>query len=369
MQQRRTRSWLAFLLTMLIGAVAVPSVPAEAASSSSQTKKTSSGTAKAGSSTTKARQAKGPVRKAPAKKAQPARYSASRTKAREAEVARARAARAAHQQQQLRDVLTPLFRTGEDGSMVPAVRAEAAVIYNPITREILWQENADNPRSIASITKVMTAVVYLENEFDLQRQVVVNPADLRYASVTYLRPNERIRVDDLLHLLLIASDNAAARTLARYSPHGPAGFIKRMNEKAEELGLAHTRYADPSGLDAANISSALDMARLITFASSDERIAEIMRKSDHRLTTSTRTFTVNNTNKLLGSEVDVRGGKTGFISKAGYCLATLLRLPQTDQQVAVVVLGARSNAGRFLETRHLLNWVATKTQALVEPQD
>jgi serine-type D-Ala-D-Ala endopeptidase (penicillin-binding protein 7) len=274
------------------------------------------------------------------------------------------------QQRQLREVQTPLFRTSDDGSLVPAVRAEAAVIYNPITREILWQENADNPRSIASITKVMTAVVYLENEFDLQRQVVVNPLDLRYASVTYLRANERIRVDDLLHLLLIASDNAAARTLARYSPHGPAGFIKRMNDKAEELGLSHTRYADPSGLDSANISSALDMARLITFASSDERIAEIMRKSDHRLTTSTRTFTVNNTNKLLGSEVDVRGGKTGFISKAGYCLATLLRLPQTDQQVAVVVLGARSNAGRFMETRHLLNWVATKTtQALVvEPE-
>jgi serine-type D-Ala-D-Ala endopeptidase (penicillin-binding protein 7) len=365
MQQRRMTSWLPLLLAVLVGGVAAPA-PAEAASDSTQAKKTTAGSAPAKRTT----QAKGPVRKkAPAKKAQPAnRYSASRTKARDAQVARARAARAAQYQQQLRDLQTPLFRTGDDGSLVPAVRAEAAIIYNPITREILWQENADNPRSIASITKVMTAVVYLENEFDLQRQVVVNPVDLRFASVTYLRPNERIRVNDLLHLLLIASDNAAARTLARHSPHGPSGFLKRMNDKAEELGLTHTRYADPSGLDSANISSALDMARLITFASSDERIAEIMRKSDHRLTTSTRTFTVNNTNKLLGSDVDVRGGKTGFISKAGYCLATLLRLPQTDEQVAVVVLGARSNAGRFMETRHLLNWVSTKTQSLVEPQ-
>jgi serine-type D-Ala-D-Ala endopeptidase (penicillin-binding protein 7) len=364
MQQRRMRSWLAVFLTMLIGSVTLPMSPVEAASTSKKT--ASSGTAK--TTQAKTTKAKGPVRKAPAKKkAQPAKnYSSSRAKARQSQVARARAARVAQQQRQLREVQTPLFRTGDDGSLVPAVRAEAAVIYNPITREILWQENADNPRSIASITKVMTAVVYLENEFDLQRQVVVNPLDLRHASVTYLRPNERIRVNDLLHLLLIASDNAAARTLARHSPHGPAGFIKRMNEKAEELGLSHTRYADPSGLDSANISSALDMARLITFASSDERIAEIMRKADHRLTTSTRTFTVNNTNKLLGSEVDVRGGKTGFISKAGYCLATLLRLPQNDQQVAVVVLGARSNAGRFMETRHLLNWVAMKTQALVE---
>ena len=141
-----------------------------------------------------------------------------------------------------------------------------------------------------------------------------------------------------------------------------------MNEKAAELGLEATHYADPSGLLSDNVSSAFDMARLITHASNDERIASIMRTSEYTVRTANakpRTITFRSTNHLLGrDDVEVRAGKTGFISKAGYCLATLLRLPQSGQQVAVVVLGARSNAGRFMETRNLFNWLSVKTSAL-----
>ena len=182
------------------------------------------------------------------------------------------------------------------------------------------------------------------------------------ANHTYLRAGERVTIDDLLHLTLVASDNAAARALARTSPLGTQGFVDRMNEKALELGLEHTTYADSSGLLSANVSSAYDMARLIAFASNDERVSSIMRKAHHTVLTSRRVVNINSTNQLLAKgDVDVRGGKTGFISKAGYCLATLLRLPQTNQQVAVVVLGARSNAGRFMETRHLFNWLSSKS--------
>ena len=160
------------------------------------------------------------------------------------------------------------------------------------------------------------------------------------ANHTYLRAGERVTIDDLLHLTLIASDNAAARALARTSPLGTQGFVHRMNEKALELGLEHTTYADSSGLLSANVSSAYDMARLIAFASNDERVSSIMRKAHHTVLTSRRVVNINSTNQLLAKgDVDVRGGKTGFITKAGYCLATLLRLPQTNQQVAVVVLG------------------------------
>jgi D-alanyl-D-alanine endopeptidase (penicillin-binding protein 7) len=164
---------------------------------------------------------------------------------------------------------------------------------------------------------------------------------------------------------LIASDNAAARALARVSPYGSDGFVNRMNEKAEELGLESTHYADPSGLLSDNVSSAYDMARLIAHASSDERISSIMRTPEYTVSTGRRTVTFHSTNHLLGREdVDVRAGKTGFITKAGYCLATLLRLPQTGQQVAVVVLGARSNAGRFMETQNLFTWLSTNAPTL-----
>jgi serine-type D-Ala-D-Ala endopeptidase (penicillin-binding protein 7) len=286
----------------------------------------------------------------------------SSSRARRARLARARAAQRARD---YREAATPLFRTAEDGSLVPAVRAEAAIVYNPVTQQVLYETNAQDSRSIASITKVMTAVVFLEHALDLAQPIKIERSDVRAASTTYLRANDVVTPQDLLQLLLIGSDNAAARALARVSPFGAAGFIERMNQKAQELGLSSTRYADPSGLLAANVSSAYDMARLISFASGDERIATIMRKSHEQIATGRRTVHVNSTNKLLfGGDIDVRGGKTGFTSKSGYCLATLLQMPHGDP-VAVVVLGARSSAGRFLETKHLFNWLSERTRGLL----
>ena len=276
---------------------------------------------------------------------------------------RAARVRAAQQAAALRDALEPRFKFDETGNVVPDVRAEAAIIYDPENGKVLWESNSTSRRSIASITKVMTAVVFLENSPDLTREVVVERADVRAASTTYLRAGYKLTTGDLLHLLLIGSDNAAARVLARVSPQGSHGFIERMNAKAQELGLTSTSYADPSGLLADNESSAYDLARLITYVSGDDRIASIMRTPYYTVSAGRRQITIHSTNQLvMKGDVDVQAGKTGFISKAGYCLATLLRLPQGGPQVAVVVLGAKSNPGRFWETRHLFNWISTKAQ-------
>jgi D-alanyl-D-alanine endopeptidase (penicillin-binding protein 7) len=298
-------------------------------------------------------------------------YSATASRARRARVARARAEAAARQ---VRELQTPRFKIDELGQEVPDVRAAAAIIYNPETNQVLWESNAQDQRSIASITKVMTALVFLESGAPLTTPVTVQRADVYRASTTYLRAGYNVTADDLLNLLLIGSDNAAARALARVSPYGPEAFIDHMNQKAAELGLTQTQYADPSGLLATNVSSAYDMARLIAFASADERIGSVMRKASHTVVAGKRTINVNSTNQLVKTgEYDVLGGKTGFIGRSGYCLATLLRLPQGGQQVAVVVLGATSNQGRFWETRHLFNWMSTHTQKLLgigqpEPQ-
>ena len=265
----------------------------------------------------------------------------------------------------LKEAMTPRFKTDENGVQVPDLRAEAAIAFNPETGEVVWQENGSEKRSIASITKVMTALVFLEDNPDLSREVTVERSDVYAASTTYLRANERVTLDNLLHLTLIPSDNGAARALARLSHGGTASFIERMNEKAIELGLENTAFADPSGLNPANVSTAYDLSRMISYASADERIASIMRMQHYTVTTSRRTIRINNTNKLLsGGDVDVMAGKTGFINKAGYCLATMLRLPQSQQTVAVVVLGAKSNTGRFWETRHLFNWLSEKASDL-----
>lgn len=274
--------------------------------------------------------------------------------------------RAAAQARALREAQEPRFRLDESGALVPDVRAEAAIIYDSATGHVLWESNSQNQRSIASITKVMTAVVFLEDSPDLSEEIVVQPSDVRAASTTYIRSGYRITKGDLLHLTLMASDNAAARALARVSSHGSEAFIARMNSKAAELGLTSTSYADPSGLLSANVSSAYDMAKLITYVSGDERIASVMRTPTYTVTAGRRVINIHSTNQLvMNGDVDVQAGKTGFISKAGYCLATLLRLPQGGPEVAVVVLGAKSNAGRFWETRHLLNWFASKAEDLV----
>jgi D-alanyl-D-alanine endopeptidase (penicillin-binding protein 7) len=284
--------------------------------------------------------------------------------------ARRRVSKAAVQAAALREAIEPRFKLDDAGGVVPDVRAEAAIIYNPLNGKVLWESNSTSRRSIASITKVMTATVFLENQPDLTREVIVERADVRAASTTYLRAGYKITTGDLLHLLLIASDNAAARVLARVSPFGSVGFIGRMNEKAKELGLENTTYADPSGLLADNTSSAYDLAKLITYVSGDDRIASIMRTPYYTVNVGRRQITVHSTNQLvMKGDVDVQAGKTGFISKAGYCLATLLRLPQGGPEVAVVILGAKSNPGRFWETRHLFNWISTKATDWFAPID
>jgi D-alanyl-D-alanine endopeptidase (penicillin-binding protein 7) len=290
-------------------------------------------------------------------------YSAERSQSRKTKLAVARARATARE---MADTVLPRYKVDASGGLVPDLRAAAAIIYDPDTNEILWEENAQTQRSIASITKVMTATVFLENSPDLAQPVTIARSDVFQASTTHLHANDKVTTDDLLHLLLIASDNAAARALARVSPQGSEGFIRRMNEKSAELGLESTHYADPSGLLSENVSSAYDMARLITHASQDERISSIMRTNEYTVYSGgKRPITFRSTNHLLrGGDVDVRAGKTGFISKAGYCLATVLRLPQSTHSIAVVVFGARSNAGRFMESRNLMNWATAKASTL-----
>jgi D-alanyl-D-alanine carboxypeptidase len=107
------------------------------------------------------------------------------------------------------------------------------------------------------------------------------------------------------------------------------------------------------------------MARLITLASNDERISNIMRTSEYTIQAARRSITIRSTNHLLGrTDFDVMAAKTGFITKSGYCLATLLRLPESGHQVALVVLGARTNAGRFMETQNLFNWLSSKASTI-----
>lgn len=252
------------------------------------------------------------------------------------------------------------------GLPAPRLRAAAAVVYDPASHEILWESNSLSPRPIASITKVMTALVFLEQRPDLDADVVVSPRDVRRASTTYLRRGERVALYDVLHLALVASDNTAARVLARVSPWGTRGFVEQMNAKAAAMGLRGTRFTEPSGLDSGNVSTAYDVSRLIVEATRQPAISTIMRKRSHSLQTSRRSLRVRSTNDLLRGRLLVHGGKTGYINASGYCLATVVKLPDRDP-LSIVVLGAGSNARRFGEVRRLADWVSEHGAALDTP--
>ena len=142
---------------------------------------------------------------------------------------------------------------------------------------------------------------------------------------------------------------------ARVSPRGSRDY-RAMNER-RRTWLTNTHYADTSGLLSENVSSAFDMARLIAHVGGDERIAGIMQKQHHSVTVGKRTVNIHSTNQLvMNGDVDVLGGKTGFIRNAGYCLATLLRLPQAVPRYAVVVLAPAPTPGGFWEPAPSSTW-------------
>ncbi|MGD9904687.1 MAG: D-alanyl-D-alanine carboxypeptidase family protein, partial [Vicinamibacterales bacterium] len=235
-----TSALAAALSTLMVATAAEPATRAQAATRS----RTTTRATKPAAATPR------PTRVASTAKKTPARASAA-SKSRTTSAARRRAiarARAAARAREARELATPRFKLDESGQEVPAPRAAAAIIYDPETNQVLFEENAQELRSIASITKVMTALVFLESLPDLTQVVKVQRGDVLRANTTYLRTGYQVTADDLLHLTLIGSDNAAARVLARISPYGTDGFIERMNDKASELGLELTHYEDTSGL-------------------------------------------------------------------------------------------------------------------------
>jgi D-alanyl-D-alanine endopeptidase (penicillin-binding protein 7) len=250
-------------------------------------------------------------------------------------------------------------RRGPPGGVV---WARNAIVLDPITGEVLYEKNARAAAPCASLTKLMTTLVLLEQPPDLDRMVEVTRTELAGGGHTQLRRGERVRLGDLLHMSLMCSDNVATRVLVRESGLGPEDFLARMNRKAVELGLARTRFVEFTGLDERNVSTAADIARLLRAAAANETIGGIstMRGHDFRGLSATnrpRAHHISNTNRLLYGRYEIRGGKTGFIQEAGYCLATWVRTGGRD--MIAVVLGAPTNATRFADVVRLVQHTST----------
>jgi len=246
------------------------------------------------------------------------------------------------------------------------VYARNALVIDPATGQVLFEKRAGDKVPIASLTKLMSALAFLEQQPDLRREVEVTRAEIRGGGHTQLRNRERVALYDLLHMSLMNSDNVATRVLMRESGLTPEAFVARMNEKAGELGLTDTYFAEPTGLDERDVSTATDVARLLRAAADHYLIREITTTPSYvfvseypgRRRTVSRTHHIVNTNRLLRSNrYEFSCSKTGFISESGYCAATWLRSQGRD--LIAVVLGAPTNATRFADIVRLVQRTET----------
>ena len=237
------------------------------------------------------------------------------------------------------------------------VNARAALLIDAQTGEVLYDKNSGTPMPIASLTKLMTAMVYLESKPDLGKRVMVSREDLAGSGKTQLRSGEVLTMRDLLHASLLSSDNAATKSLVRNSGVPAEEYLARMNRKSSVMGLANTHFVEFTGLSEQNVSSAAEYAQILKTAALHPLIAHITTLPDYTFRTSKRDHHLVNTNRLCRYGVfDVKGGKTGFINESGYCVATWVSTATRD--VIAVILGAPSNPARFAEARRLIDRLA-----------
>jgi serine-type D-Ala-D-Ala endopeptidase (penicillin-binding protein 7) len=238
---------------------------------------------------------------------------------------------------------------------IPRLNVKAAYVVDASSGRVLFTKNPEQVLPIASLTKLVTAMVFLETNPDWERIIEMVPEDIRNSSKTRIRSREEISVRDLFHASLMSSDNAATKALVRTCGVPYIDFIGRMNSMADSLGLSGSHFVEPTGLSERNVSTAQDMAKILNYATNSDVIGAITQKTDYKFVSNKKLHQLVNTNRLLRSQWTVTGGKTGFIREAGYCLVTNVKAP-TGADITAVVLGAPSNALRFAEARRILDW-------------
>jgi D-alanyl-D-alanine endopeptidase (penicillin-binding protein 7) len=237
----------------------------------------------------------------------------------------------------------------------PKIKSKSAILVDLDTGDILAKKNEGRTRPIASLTKLVTTMVFLRTEPDLFRVVTVTSDDRLGAGKSRLYVGEELTLFDLLHLTLISSDNVAARILARSTGFSGQEFVEGMNRLAGELNLDKTRFSDPTGLDRGNVSTASEFAVILKAALEYGRIARAIAKKNHTYTAlnSKEQFIAYNTNRLLYGREDILGGKTGYIRDSGYCLALGVETLE-GRRLGAVLLGAPSNNYRYRDAHRLL---------------
>ncbi len=243
-------------------------------------------------------------------------------------------------------------------SFGPLIKSREAIVIDNQSGKVLFAKKAYQAQPIASLTKLITAMVFLDQQPDLKHWVEIKDDDRLDGGRALLQPGEEFRAGDLLEATLVGSLNNGAKALSAATDLSPHEFVAAMNRKARELGIKQAAFVEPSGLSPDNRLSAYGVALALKAALKYPLIKRALSSEKWTLISRTgRIHIISSTNKLLGGYLDIVGGKTGYIDEAGFCLANLVRSRQVPAGIVVVILGAPNQTARFEENKFLSQWV------------
>lgn len=253
-------------------------------------------------------------------------------------------------------VAPPVEQNGSTG--LPKLASSSVAVFDQTTGDTLYEKNANAVVPIASITKLMTAMVVLDAHLGLDEVLSIGDADVDLLKGTHSRLSvgAQLTREEMLRLALMSSENRAASALGRHYPGGREAFIAAMNGKAIEIGLTDTRFSDSTGLTPANVSSARDLVRLVSAAHQYPLIREFSTADSYQVLVKGRPQHFHNTNALVKSDNWTIGlSKTGYISEAGKCLVMQAWL--NDKPTIIVLLDSWGKLTRIGDAQRIKRWV------------
>lgn len=245
----------------------------------------------------------------------------------------------------------------------PDLRSASALVIGP-DGTVIYGKDVDTARPIASITKLMTAMVILDSKLDLDEKITVTKADRDAYRNTGSRLDfgATLTRRQMILLAIMSSENRAATALGRTWPGGLSKFVARMNTKAADLGMSHSHFADPAGLNGENIATASDLAKMVMAADDYALIrqASTTQRMEVKPFANHGPLTYNNTNRLLKNENwDIALSKTGFINEAGRCL--VMQAVIDGESVSIVLLNSFGKLTPFGDSNRLRKWMLAKS--------
>lgn len=248
-----------------------------------------------------------------------------------------------------------------------STNSAAVAVIDLQTGQPIYEKNINSKRSIASVTKVMTAMVLADAGLDMREEITLIASDLVGAkkASTNLRAGDRMSRSEMTLLMLMKSENPAAKALARTYPGGYDAFIRAMNQKAHSLGMTQTSFSDSSGLNPRNVSSASDLVKMMRAVNSDKRYEQLRSFSTstsydfhiQNYNLGSRVYKANNTSRLVRSgNYPIGASKTGYIREAGYCV--VMETHVNNRPAIVVLLGAGNSNNRWNDAENILTQLA-----------